>query len=405
MNPRSSKRKVPAVAAETPQSRSAVAEPWFKQVSDSLFHAAVSGSRWRPETATQVDRSFQPVRESFTSLPPPGMDPKLLWRKLMKEKHRSSKLQNEVGGLKTSLETCRNTVAELSSDIEAKNNEIDSKNKLLNKLIEDKTKIEASVDVIEEEVDIDNLLHANLDLSMKDILDLTDVTFPADLIDLNLPDLVIKNEQIDIACLSPMNHQVEMGSQDLDKMIPNREVCLQVDLGGDKVKPGDEHCCKAGKTSRTGNVCNFSVNVSPLKLNNEVKQSVVQKRKQVLVNIMSPSGSSVAKKMKFSPNDPKIISCPHCAQTYPRGKQWKLIEHLSKSHKRVIPYPCQYCDKQFSCPSILQAHILKHQVSHPWHCGKCGYKPEDIRNFIKHVRSVHGVESLSMARKVLLLND
>jgi len=420
MNPRSSKRKVPAAAEGNPQS-SSVAKPWFKQVSDSLFHAAVSGSRWRPGAATretkmpqpisnaQVHRNFQTVRssvqESRTSLPPPGMDAELLWRKLRKEKHRSRSLQIEVEELKASLETCKKTVTEKSSEIEAKNNEIDSKNKLLNKLIEDKTKIEASIDVIEEEVDIDNLLHANLDLTMKDILDLTDVTFPADLIDLDLPDLDIKDEHIGNVSISPMNlvTSTMTGSQDLEKMIPNREESVQADLGGEKVLPEYKPCCKIGKTFENENVCNFSVNVSPLKLNKEGKQHVVKKRKQVANKNKSSSGSSSSKKRKLSPDAPQIISCPHCAQTYRRGKQWKLMDHLSKSHKTVITYPCQYCDKQFSCQSILQAHILGHQVTHPWHCGKCGYKPEDIRSFLKHVKSVHGVTSLSMARKELLL--
>jgi len=413
MNPRSSKQNVPA-DPKIPQSTSVV-QPWFKQVSDSLFHAAVSGSRCRPGTGredtvpqptweqvkTKVSRNFKPSRssvqqESLTSLPPPGMDAGLLWRKLLKEKQRSRNLQIEVGELKTTLETCRKTVIEKSSEIEAKNNEIDSKNKLLNKLIEDKTKIEASIDVIEEEVDIDNLLHANLDLTMKDILDLTDVTFPADLIDLDLPDLDIKNDIF----LSSMNlgTSIKMMSQDLDQMIPNRDESSQMDLGENKVQPEEKPCCKVGNTSRNGIVCNFSVKVSPLKVNKK-------KRKKVVNNNPSYFGSSLSKSMKFSPNAPQSISCPHCAMTYPRGKQWKLIEHLSKSHKNEITYPCQYCDKQFSCLSVLKAHTVRHQITHPWHCDKCGYKPEDIRSYIKHVKSVHEVQTLAMVRKLLLLND
>ena len=110
MNPRSSKRNVPA-DPKIPQSTS-VGQPWYKQVSDSLFHAAVSGSRCRPGTGredtvpqptceqvkTKVSRNFKLSRssvqqESLTSLPPPGMDAGLLWRKLMKEKQRSRNMQ------------------------------------------------------------------------------------------------------------------------------------------------------------------------------------------------------------------------------------------------------------------------------------------------------------------------
>jgi len=361
----------------------------------------------------RVSRNFKPSRtsvqqESVTSLPPPGMDEGLLWRKLLKEKQRSRNLQIEVGELKTTLETCRKTVSEKSCEIEAKNNEIDSKNKLLNKLIEDKTKIEASIDVIEEEVDIDNLLHANLDLTMKDILDLTDVTFPADLIDLDLPDLDIKNEYNDNVSLSSMylGISTKMRSQDLDQMIPNREGSFQMDLGENKVHPEEKPCCKVGNTPRNGNVCNFSVKVSPVKVNKEHdKHNFVKKRKKAVNNNHSSFESSSSKSMKFSPNAPQSISCPHCAMTYPRGKQWKLIEHLSKSHKNEITYPCQHCDKQFSCQSILKAHIVRHKETHPWHCENCGYKPEDMRSFIKHVKIVHGEQSLAMARRLLLLND
>ena len=69
---------------------------------------------------------------------------------------------------------------------------------MINRLNEDKAILEERHDVMEDEIDIEDLLKAKFgDLTMRDILNLTDVTFPADLIDLDFPKQDLKTEQID----------------------------------------------------------------------------------------------------------------------------------------------------------------------------------------------------------------
>ena len=73
------------------------------------------------------------------------------------------------------MDICKKTVKEKCSEIEAKN-------KLINKLIEDKTRIEPIDDGLEDNIDIDKLLHANLgEVDLSDILNLTGSAFQDDL--------------------------------------------------------------------------------------------------------------------------------------------------------------------------------------------------------------------------------
>ena len=83
----------------------------------------------------------------------------------------------EVERLRKSLDICKKTLNE-------KTNEIEGKNKLLNKLMEDKTRMDVGNDVIEEDIDIDNLLSANLgggDMDLDDILNMSNSAFPENL--------------------------------------------------------------------------------------------------------------------------------------------------------------------------------------------------------------------------------
>ena len=80
-----------------------------------------------------------------------------------------------------------------------KSREIGSKNIVIKRkrLDKEKSVLEARHDVMEDEIDIDDLLKANLgELTTKDILNLTDITFPVDLIDLDFPSLDLKTEQL-----------------------------------------------------------------------------------------------------------------------------------------------------------------------------------------------------------------
>ena len=293
--------------------------------------------------------------------------------------------------------------------VKEKSIEIESKNKQINKLIEDKTSIEASHVAMENEVDIDNLLHANLgDLTIKDIINLTDDNFPADLIDLDMTNLDIKTEQMDhSSSLSSMGLGSSVTAEEAVELlqIPNREENIETDLRLDKIEAVGSLPHSSSLEAKDDKACS-NQKVSPFKIIKEDNQYQLAKKKKYLAfHQPTPVGSSSSKKRKFSPlTTDKSLSCPHCCKTYPRGSQWKLIKHLSSSHNNDISYPCQYCDKQFPCQSILKAHTLRHQLTHPWQCDKCGYKPVNIRSFIKHVKSAHEVTSLATVRRMLILS-
>ena len=118
------------------------------------------------------------------------------------------------------MEICKNTVKE-------KNNEIEQKNKLINKLIGDKTRIESTQDVMEEDIDIDNLLHANLgEVDLSDILNFTDSVFPDsdDLASLDITNLVSADQNLS---LSPASLRMATNTsyvvEEEATQLPNRE--------------------------------------------------------------------------------------------------------------------------------------------------------------------------------------
>ena len=86
--------------------------------------------------------------------------------------------------MRKSLEVCKKTVKE-------KNSEIEHKNKLINKLMEDRTRIESTEDFMEHGIDIDNLLDANLgEVDLSDILNLNDSAFQDNLDSLDITNMM-----------------------------------------------------------------------------------------------------------------------------------------------------------------------------------------------------------------------
>jgi len=380
---------------------------WFKEVSDSLFKSTASGPKWNSLTAsskgvikTGVNSSLSrvhgpspPVGKSEGSVRsiPPGVDPEWIWRKFLKEREKSKKLQVEIGQLRVSLDQRNKALKE-------KSREIDSKNLVIKRLIKEKSVLEARHDVMEDEIDIDDLLKANLgELITKDVLKLTDNTFPVDLIDLDFPSQDLKTDQLYKSLPSSSIKLRKISAAEAKEVselfqIPNR---------GNNTKTDKQK--KVGDTKK-GKVPRFQ-KVSPLKILKDDKDFKLVKKSQKLPPLRPNY-------QQFKPNplasekllSSLTISCPHCDKTFPKSSQWRLVEHMNSSHNATITYPCQYCDKQFTYKSILTAHMMRHKSTYPWECGKCGYKPRDIRSFAKHVKSVHGVAHLEEARKMLLLN-
>ena len=283
-----------------------------------------------------------------------------------------------------------------------KSREIDSKNIVIKRLIKEKSVLEARHDDMEDEIDIVDLLKANFgELTTKDFLNLTDITFPVDLIDLDFPSLDLKTEQLSKSLPSSSIKLRKISSTEAKEVselfqIPNR--------GNTKVdkqkKVGDTKMKKMARIQE----------VSPLKIIKDDDDFKLVKKSQFRAT-QKPSTLRPPSK-QFKPNflaSEKLlsslsISCPHCGKTFPRSSQWMLVEHMNSFHNTAISYPCQFCDNQFTCKSILTAHTMRHKLTYPWECDKCGYKPRDISSFVKHVKGVHGVDCLEDARKMLLLS-
>ena len=112
---------------------------------------------------------------------------------------------------------------------------------MVNSLIEEITMMEAKQDVIEDEIDIDNLLQANLgDMTIKDILNMTEATFPSDLVDLDFRHLDLQPNQCQSSPSTSPSH-AEIVDHKKDKMLDqmnsppqivkqSNQTCMQVNI-------------------------------------------------------------------------------------------------------------------------------------------------------------------------------
>jgi len=334
-----------------------------------------------------------------------GADPQVVWRQLGQERQRNKILQLEIERLRKSLDICKKTVKEKCSEIEAKN-------KLINKLIEDKTKIDPMNDGLEDALYIDNLLHANLgEVDLSDILNFTDSAFPDDLDSLDMSNLVSDQAKLSLSptSLAMATNTSYVVEQEVQNQFPNREGSIE--------RLDDTVNVKGVVERMVGQKRNYlssqeyiteakdDQKVSPIKIikGGNQYQLADRNKQQVTDPLATP-----CKKLKFPPMSakdaapvPLSLSCPHCGKQFPLGGQWKLTRHLSSAHGNTKVYSCQDCDQQFHCQSILTAHTKWHQLTNPWQCEDCGYRLGNLSQFIKHVKSAHKVSSLVTTRILL----
>ena len=315
----------------------------------------------------------------------------------------------EIERLRKSLDVYKKTV-------KGKCSEIESKNKLINKLIEDKTRIESTNEVMEEEFDIDNLLHVNLGEVYLTHFNLSDSAFPEDLESLDMSNFVSDQAQLSLSpaslAMATNTTYVVQEEQELNqspKRDPNWEGSTEIDqtverkgLVGRMVDQKRSYL----STQESIIESNAKQKVSPIKILEGEKQYQLASR-----NIQLADNDTPYKKLKLNPMSPKAsspapscLSCPHCGKQFPLGGQWKLTRHISSFHSSSMLCSCQYCDKQFPCQSILTAHTEWHMLTNPWKCEECGSgcNVGNLTHFIKHVKSVHRVTSLARARRLLL---
>jgi len=323
-------------------------------------------------------------------------------KELVQEKQRNKILQLEVERLRKSLDVCKKTINEKSGEIERKN-------KLINKLIEDKTRIESTNDIMEE--DIDSLLHANLgdDVDLDDIFNLSNSAFPSDLGQLDISNII----QDQTLTLSPTSLSMAVNTEFVvDKeepmQFPNREGSIEknVDTEVGDVKSLVERMVDQRQSLLTSSEEERVVHkkVSPIKIlrgGNEFRV-LGKKRSGNTGNAIAPSKPpKLSEKVVSCFDPPKYLACLQCDKRFPLGGQWALERHMSSAHDGQKNC-CKYCDKEFLHESTLAAHIRHHQTTNPWQCGKCGYKLDSLGKFKKHVKSVHGVDGFDTARRLLI---
>jgi len=340
-----------------------------------------------------VHSSSLPGSTGHSSAP---VDPAIS-RQLLQERQRNKILQLEVERLRKSLEICKKTLNE-------KTNEIEGKNKLINKLMEDKMRIDASNDVIEENIDIDNLLNANLgegDVDLDDILNMSTSAFPEDLGGLDINSMM----QEQSLCLSPGSLDLATNTayvvDEMPVQFPNREGSMESDEDG-TVKTLVGRMVEQKKTSNT---FDNQKKVSPLKIirgGNQFK--VVDKKRSRGESFNDVPEKKPKPSGKVLPDAPQCLACSSCSKKFPLGGQWALERHVAAAHGEDSRDKncCQYCDKKFIYESCLAAHIRWHVATNPWQCGNCDYKIDGLEKFVKHVRGVHGVNSVENARKLLV---
>ena len=251
------------------------------------------------------------------------------------------------------MEINKTRVRDISSNIQLKKENI---NGLIETISNMESGSRAAEGDNENDEDIDNLLKANLgNITMRDILSMTEATFPVDLVDLDFSDQDDQQEQQAL-------------------LTTNKVKGLTHDAGYDSMM-GTQH-----------------MNSKEAKYITEVQ----------CISKKSIGEHDIKVSSKMSTSDERIHSCSHCARTFPRGNQMFLNEHIQQCHSL---YHCQDCRKKLPTMSILAAHKRGHKLMHPFKCGKCGYKLGALASFVKHVKSAHGVTSIVSVRNMLLLSN
>jgi len=197
---------------------------WFKQVQESLFQSALTA-----ETSTDASKNRKPNPDVKNVPRRSALEPVLMWRKLQREKKRKIFLEAEASFLRAS-------VLQSQKLIEEKSEEIKSMDERVNKLFVELTMMGEGHERLEEEIDLENLLHTNIeDHVMEDILGTLDLTFPSDLIDLELqitysrPQLSVTESMGQLKQISPVDAE-----EASTPVVTKEHKSARKSLGGDR---------------------------------------------------------------------------------------------------------------------------------------------------------------------------
>ena len=226
--------------------------------------------------------------------------------------------------MRAALECSRKVVKEKCGEIEIKN-------KRINRLIDEITMREARHDTLEKEIDIKDLLHCNFGVfTMKDILKMTDATFPVDLIDLDFPPFDLRPEQ----------SQLHPSSMEEGRIISNTEAekatkSLQQDSPGKSTKLSGQ---KGRGNAEKVRMCKQQEVAQSLTVKEETKLQIVENRN------CQPSPavpSSSRKKISFPPSECPVHLLSPLYHDLLQGQTGDVEEaHLRlPQHWRDLPLP------------------------------------------------------------------
>jgi len=317
-------------------------------------------------------------------------------KQLAKERQKNHILQLEIERLRKSLEVCQRS-------LNTKNDEIEQKNRTINKLMEKKIGCEPTLSPFlnsndirfEDELDFDNLLKANLGDSFGDILNMSSTFDVANLE--NMESLAIDQH----VTLSPKSlgmatntsYYHEENVQKSNKNDSKNATSSSMVSGGN-----NKAIVERILEQKVCNVSSSGLKVSPLKL-----QLTGDKYKLVGRNTPKNVEDEFKSKTEESRRStPQSLKCEFCQKSFPMGGKWKLRRHMQKEHSKEISV-CNYCDKEFTSESVLKAHLQRHKAGDPFNCNVCSYKG-NLETIIKHIKCVHQIKNVTNVKNLMEFN-
>jgi len=312
--------------------------------------------------------------------------------------------RRKIVNLELENERLRKSLEVLQRTVDAKNEEIDKKNSLLNKLLEkgfsqpclDPPRETTFRDNVED-LDIESLLRANLDGG--------EVNF--DILDLSQTGNIFQSEDGDDFYEAPLDLVTPSTSKDKAQPLPLYQSTL-------KTLPLPNR--DDGITNTTGDVNNWfskikedptviqrlvdqhydQKKVTPLKLSSVLKR--VRGSEEVIVSEASPAKK---RRIDFSSS----LKCPHCDKQFPLGGQWKVRKHILQEHEdqtKKQAIVCELCNKTFHSQSVFLSHSEMHRVGDPWNCNLCNGQFGELPLLVDHAKMEHNIDKAEMACKIVL---
>lgn len=314
--------------------------------------------------------------------------------------------RRKIVNLELENERLRKSLEVLQRIVDAKNEEIDKKNSLLNKLLEkgfNQPCLDPPREITfrdngnVEDLDIESLLRANLDGG--------EVNF--DILDLSQTGNIFQSEDGDDFYEAPLDLVTPSTSKDKAqpqplplyqstlKTLPNRDDGItntteDINNWFSKIKEDptviqrlvDQHCDQK--------------KVTPLKLSSVLKR--VRGSEEKIESVASPAKK---RRIDFSSS----LKCPHCDKQFPLGGQWKVRKHILQEHEKQTKKQaivCEMCNKTFHSQSVYLSHSEMHRVGNPWNCNLCKRQFGELPLLVDHAKMEHNIDKAGMACKIVL---